>query len=363
MLSNELNIDAFNKLSDEEKKVALDILKQYAAEGNLELLDKLKYADFDEIPVDIHTFLHEKKYLGKALYDQDGKFTLFPYWEKKLEEIFPDNLTTRYNTIVFTGAIGLGKSTIAVICQLYLLYRLLCLKDPYLYYGMQPIDKITISLINITLDAAKGVALDKMNQMILASEWFMSHGEMAGETNLVFRPDKHIEVIVASSNNQVIGRALFCLDGSTKIETTNGTFTLEELQNKQIKVISVDEKGNKIVSDWCTVKPTITTSEEYEIELEDGTSIKCTGNHKLMLKDGTYKQASELTNQDELMDIQLSYKDFIHNHIFESEEELLEYLKAFDNKISNSTSRKLKSGSQRALREHSILKELTWEAK
>ena len=37
----------------------------------------------------------------------------------------------------------------------------------------------------------------------------MSHGEMAGSTNLGIHPEKHIEVIVASSNNQIIGRALF----------------------------------------------------------------------------------------------------------------------------------------------------------
>ena len=69
----------------EEKKVAIDILKQVAANGNSELLDVLKYSDFDEIPVDIETFLHDKKYLGNALYDKDGRFTLFPYWEEKLK--------------------------------------------------------------------------------------------------------------------------------------------------------------------------------------------------------------------------------------------------------------------------------------
>lgn len=161
------------------------------------------------MPVDIYTFMHDKKYLGNALYDADGRFTVYPYWEKCLQDIFPTNMTTRYNTIVFTGAIGLGKSTIAVICQLYMLYRLLCLHDPYQYYGMQSIDKISISMMNITLDNAKGVALDKMNQMLLASEWFMEHGHMAGVTNLVYRPEKHIEIICASSNNQIIGRALF----------------------------------------------------------------------------------------------------------------------------------------------------------
>ena len=73
------------------------------------------------------------------------------------------------NTLIFTGAIGLGKSTIAVICLLYLLYRLLCLKDPYLFYGLQPIDKITVSFLNITIENAKGVGGDKLNQMIMSS--------------------------------------------------------------------------------------------------------------------------------------------------------------------------------------------------
>ena len=204
-------------LSEQERKVALEILKQYSEEGKSSIYDSLVYQDYQEIPVDITTFLHDKRYLGNALYDQEGRFTLFPYWEEKLKDIFPDNVTTKYNTIIFTGAIGLGKSTIAVICLLYLLYRLLCLKDPYLYYGLQPIDKISISLMNITLENAKGVALDKMNQMILSSQWFMSHGEMKGTSNLNYVPEKHIELIVASSNNQVIGRAIFCLDGETII--------------------------------------------------------------------------------------------------------------------------------------------------
>ena len=202
--------DELNKLSPEERKVALEILQQYATEGKSDIYETLKNSDWDEIPVDIHTFMHDRRYLGNALYDAEGRFTIFPYWEKCLEDIFPSNTTTKYNTIVFTGAIGLGKSTIAVICQLYMLYRLLCLKDPYQYYGMQSIDKLSISLMNITLENARGVALDKLNQMILASEWFLSHGEMRGTTNLKYYPEKHIELITASSNNQIIGRALFC---------------------------------------------------------------------------------------------------------------------------------------------------------
>ena len=35
---------------------------------------------------------------------------------------------------------------------------MMCLKDPYEHYGLQTIDLITFALVNITLDAAKGVA-------------------------------------------------------------------------------------------------------------------------------------------------------------------------------------------------------------
>ena len=75
-----------------------------------------------------------------------------------LKKLFPDNLTTAYNTLILTGAIGLGKTLVGDLALLYLLYRVLCLKDPYAYYGMQPIDKISISLLNVTIDAAHGVA-------------------------------------------------------------------------------------------------------------------------------------------------------------------------------------------------------------
>lgn len=203
------NLEELNGLNEKEKELVLKILEEYSNKGSSDQLDKLVYDDYEEIPVTISEFLHNKDYLGNALYNIEGKFTLFPYWEEKLKDIFPDNISTKYNTIIFTGAIGLGKSTIAVICLLYLLYRLLCLKDPYLYYGLQPIDKITISLMNITIENAKGVALDKLNQMILSSKWFMSHGEISGRTNLNYVPNKHIELITASGNNQVIGRAIF----------------------------------------------------------------------------------------------------------------------------------------------------------
>ena len=214
-MSNEINLEQLNSLSPEERALALEILKEISQEGHSDILDDLKYSDFEEVPVDIMTFISEEQYLGRGLYIVDEytgerKCTVFPYWLETLKDIFPDNLTTKYNTLILTGSIGLGKSFVAVLCQLYLLYRMLCLKDPYTYYGLQPIDKITFSMLNVTLDAAQGVGWDKMQQLLQSSDWFMSRGVMnASRTNPQWQPPKGIELIFGSSNRHVVGRALF----------------------------------------------------------------------------------------------------------------------------------------------------------
>ena len=91
---NNLDLSALDGLSPQEKEYALKILQQYANDGASELYNDLKYADYEEIPVDIETFMHDRRYLGNALYNKEGKFTVFPYWEQKLKEIFPSPTET-----------------------------------------------------------------------------------------------------------------------------------------------------------------------------------------------------------------------------------------------------------------------------
>ena len=209
VLPNNIDLSQLNGLSEKEKEYALQILKELSSKGNSEKFNDLLYGDYDEIPVDIETFLHEPKYLGRGLINEEGKFTVFPYWVETLKKIFPTNIDTAYNTVILSGAIGLGKSFVAVICMLYMLYRMLCLKDPYLHYGLQPIDKITFSLMNITMDAAKGVAWDKLQQLLQSSEWFMNHGRVSKSLQPEWQPEKGIELIYGSQPRHIIGRAVF----------------------------------------------------------------------------------------------------------------------------------------------------------
>ena len=199
-----------NNLSEEERKEVLNILDEISNKGSSNKYQHYLYKEYDEIPVDIETFLRDPKYLGKGLVNEEGKFTVYQYWLETLKKLFPDPLQpVTYNTLALTGAIGLGKSFMAVLVCLYELYRMLCLKDPYLYYGLQPIDKISFAVMNITLDASKGVAWDKMQQLLQTSEWFLDHGTVSGSVYKEWTPSKRIELIAGSLTSHIIGRALF----------------------------------------------------------------------------------------------------------------------------------------------------------
>lgn len=204
------NKNSLQSLSPKELKLALEILQEYKNSGSSDTYSKILYSEYEEIPVDIETFLHNPKYLGRGLTDAEGRFTLYPYWEQLLKEIYPDPLKpAKYNTLALTGAIGIGKSTEAVVIGCYELYRMLCLKDPYVYYGLMPTDLISFAVINITKDAARGVAWSKLQSLIQSSDWFLSKGDLSKGDIPEWKPPKGIELIYGSQSRHIIGRAVY----------------------------------------------------------------------------------------------------------------------------------------------------------
>lgn len=316
-VTNKIN-ELMNSLTEDEKKIVNNILKEYGEQGKSIILEKLKYKDYREIPVDIMTFLTDDNYMGRAWKNFEGKLKVYPFWIDRLKEIFPNNLDTNYDLLLETGARGIGKSEVACgIIAPYLIYRVLCLKDPAVFYDIKSTEKICFAFMNIRLESTKRIALDKFQKNIQLSPWFMSKGKMTTfENNPYWIPPEPLELIIGSRPSDVVGLPIyFCLDGDTIIKTLDGDKKIKDLVDESIKVYSIDNNGDLIISDECTVKPTMTSKEEIQIELEDGSVIKCTPNHRLMLKDGSYKEAQYLTEEDELFDYNISYNEFIQNII------------------------------------------------
>lgn len=99
-----------DSMSEKERKVALLAMEEMASKGKSKTYEDIIYSDYKEIPVDIETFITDDNYLGKAWKDANGKLKLYPFWLKTLKKIFPNNIETAYDTLLESGARGLGKA-------------------------------------------------------------------------------------------------------------------------------------------------------------------------------------------------------------------------------------------------------------
>ena len=206
-MTNQAN-EILNNLSEQEREQVLKILSEYQTKGTSEQLNKIKYQDYKEIPVDIITFIKDRRYLGDAWHNSKGKCKLYPYWERRLKELFPDNISIDYNSAIFTGSRGLGKSEMAVTITLYMMYRVMCLKNPHDYFGLKPTEKICFAFINITQEAAEEIGIAKFQETVKLSPWFIQRGTLSPRLS-AWTPPSYIDVVIGSQSSDLIGRPIY----------------------------------------------------------------------------------------------------------------------------------------------------------
>ena len=199
----------FDNLTEEERKVALKILKEMS-QGQSKTYDNLLYSDYNEIPVDIETFITDDRYLGQAWKDENGKLKIYPFWIEQLKKLFPDNISTSVNNFIASGARGLGKSEIGITTGAYLMYRVMCMKNPLQYYGLKPTESIFFAFMNITKELSEEIGVSKFQNTIQKSPWFMSRGTMTQRNNNPYWvPPSPIVIIIGSQSSHVIGKSIF----------------------------------------------------------------------------------------------------------------------------------------------------------
>lgn len=211
-LQDYINSEEFKSLTTEEQSAVFSVLKEMADNnGKSSTYNHLLYDDYNEIPVDIETFLTDDNYLGRAWKDASGKSKVYPFWMETLKKLFPTNIDTAYDTLLESGARGIGKSEIGCgAVGAYLMYRIMCLKNPLEFYHLKPTEKICFAFMNIKKELAKQIAIDKFQKTIQMSPWFMSRGRMTTfEGEPYWIPPNYISIIIGSQSDDVIGLPIF----------------------------------------------------------------------------------------------------------------------------------------------------------
>jgi hypothetical protein len=147
-----------------------------------EFLEVLKENHFDENPVDAKTFVESPDYLGQPplssiQYDIVEAMSQI-YRKEDLQELYGPaeglNYYEKYtkNEIILQLGKGSGKDFTSTVACAYIVYKLLCLKDPAKYFGKPSGD--AIDLINVAINAqqAKNVFFKGFKTKIEKSPWF-----------------------------------------------------------------------------------------------------------------------------------------------------------------------------------------------
>ncbi len=104
-----------------------------------------------------------------------------------------------------------------------------------------------------------------------------------------------------------VGYDIGCFTADTLVPTVDGTsYPIGELaaSNRDLLVYAVSP-GQKIVVATATAKETRTNAPLVNVTLDNGRAIRCTPDHKFMLRNGTFREAQELTPKTSLMPFRL----------------------------------------------------------
>lgn len=137
---------------------------------------------FEEIPVDARTFVEGTDYLGQPplsdiQYDIVEAMSQI-YKKEDLVHLMGTEAGTRYynkytkNEIILQLGKGSGKDFTSTVACSYIVYKLLCLKDPARYFGKPSGDAIDIINVAINAQQAKNVFFKGFKTKIEKSPWF-----------------------------------------------------------------------------------------------------------------------------------------------------------------------------------------------
>ena len=217
-----------------------------------------------------------------------------------------------------------GKDTISCHIILYVIHVLMCMRKPQDYFpGIGPND--TIDCINVAYSAAQATAVffDKLKNNVLTWSWLKRRypiklsGKVLDPTddmdfrnivtvnqNSIFFPKRVRAFSRHSEQESTEGLNILCLSGDTQISLLDGRdIAIKDLVGEEMFwVYSWDEERKKIVAArGHSARLTKKDAEVFEVMLDNSQTIKCTGDHPFLMRDGTFKEASLLVEGDSLM--------------------------------------------------------------
>ena len=167
-LLSSMGVDSFDALEPQARALITQIADELSRTGESVTLASLWEVDFIRTPVSPREFFTNEYFIGKH------GAQLYPAWLDELDYVLDP--TNRVFEWICSGAIGVGKTTVAVAAQCYKLHYMLCIRDLNEYYGLMKDSTIVIMFFGLTLGKTDMTLWNKFETFITASPYFKEQG-------------------------------------------------------------------------------------------------------------------------------------------------------------------------------------------
>jgi hypothetical protein len=181
-----------------QAQLVKQLVESYGLESTVRSLATM--SGYTDVPPSIDEFVDNKDFLGGML----GK-GLYSKWRHGLHQIYPNQFYSPFMEIILSGAIGTGKTTIAIAGALYDLCKLTYLENPQEKFKLLKSTVIVYAVINATLKLAEDVLFSQLVEWIEFSPYFRT---LANKSSGRTRFPNGLDILAGSRFDQTMGRAI-----------------------------------------------------------------------------------------------------------------------------------------------------------
>ena len=136
-----------------------------AQSGHFEAIEDLHSLVYDEIPVSMEEFILSREYLNlRGLINAEKTEILCEFAQPQVRKLW------------CAAGSGAGKSFMVSIAMAWMIYHVMCLKRPDLFYMLGPGSRIAVINLSVSKDQAKDVIFSEFLARLNHSPWFNRHG-------------------------------------------------------------------------------------------------------------------------------------------------------------------------------------------
>lgn len=307
--------------------------------GELEFLKA--NPDFSQRPATIDEFLGEK-YLNIADGVRTGvRRSLIGIFGKSID---PESVS-KVRRAMFTGGIGIGKTTFASIAIPYMVHWVSCIENPQKYFGLLDGSRIAFMLMSTTEAQAKEVLFGDIKARIRLSPWFQANCMFDKDFKNQLRFPKDIWVLPGNSQEtsfegyNILGGILDEGDSHKHTDTKDfaelGYDTIHSrIDSRFNDPVTGQHRGLLIVIGQMKQSSGFMARKKLELERDDRAMVTTmaiweslgwekfldkNGDRKSFYYDSKRKQivpklAAELVDSKFIIEIPLSYKSSFENN-------------------------------------------------